>query len=264
MKLNLSVIKKHPVGSTAVIVGGGLVFYFAFLRGGSGDSGGNGLGYGDSQVAAASSISAAQAQMASRAQEIQGQIAMATIGAQNQLAVAQTQAEMQKALGAMSLAATQAGYARDIENIHSQEHVALEQTASQERVQTMGMEYSAQIQALTIQSQLAGLQSQLNRDVAMQKMMTDAQVALGQLSAGVQLAGISAQEAISHHTLDATTQQIKYQSELQVALGQQNVDMAEINANMQLQIAQTQASAAKHSSDNNLLGGIIGGIIGLF
>lgn len=263
MKLNLSVIKKHPVGSTAVIVGGGLVFYFAFLRGGSGETG-DGVGYTDSQVIAGSSISATQAQMASRAQEIQGQIAMATIGAQNQLAVAQTQAEMQKALGAMSLAATQAGYARDIENIHSQENIALEQTASQERVQTMGMEYSAQIQALTIQSQLAGLQSQLNRDVAMQKMMTDAQVALGQLSAGVQLAGISAQEAISHHTLDATTQQIKYQSELQVALGQQNVDMAEINANMQLQIAKTQASAAKHSSDNNLLGGIIGGIIGLF
>lgn len=269
--INTAVIKKRPILTGTVILGGGLVFYFLFLRGGSKSSDNSGsLGYTDTQVAAASEMAQIQAQSAREAQQIQGQIAMAQIGASNQLAVAASQNEAQKAMAAMSLAATQAGYARDIEGVRAQERVQLAGLDSQERIaikgyerDIFGMETSAEIQALTIQSQVVGLQSQLARDVAMQQMMTDAQVSLGTISGQVQMAGIKAQENIGHHTLDATTQQIKYQSELQLGIAQQQTKQEEIRANADMYGAAQSADATKYAAKKSSSASKTGAIVGV-
>ncbi len=53
-------------------------------------------------------------------------------------------------------------------------------------------------------------------------------------------------------------------ADIAVTNAQQNVALAQIQGSTSVQEAQIQASAQKKSSDNSLLGGIIGGIFSIF
>lgn len=94
MALNLTVVKKHPVATGAVIIVGGLVL-FMLMRGGGGGSGYVSTGPTDAQIAAGmqqaqmqfaagQQASSQQFQLAAGAQNIQGQLALAQLQLQGQ------------------------------------------------------------------------------------------------------------------------------------------------------------------------------------
>lgn len=255
--IDVNVIKKRPVVIGGVILVGGLFFYFLFLRPqpapAKSDSETPSVGYTDAQVIAASRMAEYQQQAVLQGQQIQGQIALAQVNAQGELAIANAQVGLQREMGALSLEAQRLSFARDIENIQSTERLGM-----------MGMQTSAQIQQLTLETQLQGLQSQLQRDVAMNQMMTEAQVALGAMQTQVSIAGISAQENISRHALDATTAQIKAANELQLGLGAQNVQIKQIEATTAQYNAKQSSSASKSSSKWGAIGSIAGAAIMAF
>lgn len=247
-KLNLSVLKKKPVITGAVIIGGGALFYILFLRGGSSQEsgGGSSLGYTDMQVAAASEMAVLNQQAMMQGQQIQGQLALAQIAAGSQLAVAETDANLQRDLAAFALQAQQGQIAVELAGI-----------AASQQVEMLGLEKSAEIQTLTVQSQLEGLRVQAERDVYMQAAMANAQIQLGAMSRDVSLAGISAQENIMRHTLDANTQ-------LQLGLGAQSVEKERIGADAAKYSAGKSASAQKSSSKWGAIAGVAMGALALF
>lgn len=249
--INLAVIKKKPVVFGSVIIGGGLLFYFLFMRGGEQETQTSAtMGYTDTQVAAASQLATYQQQAYLQGQEIQGQLALANISAGNALAVAQTDADVQKTLGAFALENSRLALARDIEGIRSAE-----------RVQTYGMDTSAQIAAMQYQTQLAGLQSNNETQVALQQLATQGQVAIAGMASQVSMAGIQAQADISAQTIQATTQQIKYQNELQLGLGAQNVQIKQIEADAAKYASGKQASAQKSGSKWGAIASVAGAAI---
>lgn len=254
--IDVNVIKKRPVLVGGVVLVGGLIFYFLFLRprpAQEAESEPQKVGYTDAQVVAASRMAEYQQQAALQGQQIQGQIALAQINAQGELAIANANVNLQREMGALSLEAQRMSFARDIENIQSTERLGM-----------MGMQTSAHIQELTLQTQLQGLQAQMQRDVAMNQMLTDAQINMSAMQAQVSMAGISAQENISRHALDATTAQIKAANELQLGLGAQNVQIKQIEASTAQYTAKQQGSASKSSSKWGAIGSIAGAAIMAF
>lgn len=247
----LAVIKKRPGLTTAVVIGG-VALVILFTRGGSSAAPASGssqsMGYTDMQVAAASQVAAMQGQLTMQANDIQGQLALANIASSTQLAIAQQDRDMQESMAAFSLQAN-----RD------QIGLQLAGLQSAERVQLFGMETSAQIQQMTLQTQLLGMQAQYDRDQEMYRMMTDAQVNMSMIGATVQLAGISAQENIAHHTLDATTQQIKFQNELQLGLAMEETKRTGMATDAQKYGAKQAAKKDKYG----MIGGLIGGVFSL-
>lgn len=257
-KFNLSIVKKKPVLIGVGVVGAILITYMIANRGGgnsaASDSGsGTSMGYTDTQVAAASQLAQLQGQLMAQGQDIQGQLALANIAANTQLAMNASDNELQETLAAMSLQA-------------SREQLAAEITGMQIQgdIQKMGLQTSYDIQALGIQSQLESMQIQAQRDVLMQDAMLAAQTNMANLSATVSLAGISAQENVARATIDATTQQIKYQNELQLGLANYDLQEKQVEADASKYAAGKSASASKSSSKWGAIASVAGAAIMMF
>lgn len=241
--IDVGVIKKRPVLTGAVIIGGGLIFYLVFLRGNnSSQSSSPQMGYTDSMLAAGNAVSAGQMEAMLQGQAIQGQIAMAQIQSGNQMAIAQGQQNLEREIAAMGLEAARLGFANEI----------------------YGMQTSADIQKLTIESQLTGLQIGAERDLMMHTASLSAQQNVAEMGRDVQLAGIFAQENISRHTLDASVAMNSLGFQTQIALSAHDVEKERIRADQAKHQASTSASASKSKDKSNLLGSIVGGVFSLF
>lgn len=250
--LNFSVFKKHPKASIAIVLIGGVVFYMMFLRSGSSDVQSSApVSYTDANVNTASNLAVMQMQAASQSQaaQIAGQLQALVIQGQNDLNLANASADLQRDLAAFSFKAAQLDNATQMYGI-----------TKQTELQMYGLETSADIQRLTISSQLEALKTQAARDLAQQQIMTNGQIALGAQAAAVSMAGIQAQENVSRSTIDATKQMAQMSYDAQVKMGMMDVEKTRIYADQNKYIAGKKAS----SSNTSAIAGVVGGLIGLF
>lgn len=203
--LSLSVFKKRPVLVSSIVVIGGLIVYFMFFRGGD-NSPTESVGYGDANVNAASGLAAAQMQSQLQGQQIQGQLAALQIQGANDLAVTEAQTNLQRDLAAFSYEAAKLDNARDIYGLQVQE-----------RIETLGMQTSSQIEQLRVSSELEALKVQANRDLMQQKIMTEGQLALSEQAA-----------SISRSAMSTTVNLQKMAYDTQIALGAQDLERTKI------------------------------------
>jgi hypothetical protein len=207
--LSLQVFKKRPLLTTGIVVIGGLVFYFMFMRGSDSSSTASGESYTDANVNSASALANAQnSPAAMQAQQIQGQLAALQIQGANELAQVSAQTNLQRDLAAFALKGAQLDHVRDMYGLQVQEHI-----------ETLGIETAAHIQQLQISSELEALKAQTQAQVNLQNIITNGQISLSQQAANVSIAGINAQ-----------------------------TELAKINAGTQKYVAGKQSSASKTST----------------
>lgn len=214
MALNLTVVKKHPIATGAVIVVGGVVL-FMLLRGGGGGTVVAGGGPSDAQIAAG--MQAAQMQFAA-AQQSSGQgfqLAMQSGQIQGQLALAGLQLEGQSEQISAALAATAA-------NIELSKYQSL----------------------LAFQAQ----QDATSATVALQKEQLKSTYDLARLSteALTTQATLAAQTRMFETAAFTDVQKLYYQGQTQVAITSSNnqVKIEGIQADAQKYIAKKQGQSS--------------------
>lgn len=245
--LSMNVIKKRPVLTGAIIIGGGLLFYFMFMRpSDSGSSRSQSMGYTDTQVYAGSELVALQQQQAQQGAQIQGQLAALQIQGNIALAEASTNANLQRDLAALSLQAAQMDNAVDLAGI-----------AAQRDVQMLGMENSRQIAELQVQGELEALALNVGRDIAVQNMLTQAQVSITGMASQVQMAGISSQERLGRATIDANVAMVGNMLNLQAVFAEQETRREQARIDRDIVNIRETNRTARNASDNALMGDVV-------
>jgi hypothetical protein len=176
MKWNLSLLKKHPLGTAAVIIIGGLLLYFLFLRGGS-----------SSTVAAATNADVPPNEASLQMASIQSQTQLGLAGISANASITNTAAQYsyqshvsdeQYQLGLANLSTQLQGLqvqanTTDISNqLASQTQLGLAQISGQ--TQTNLAAISSQTQIALGSQQLQGFQTMSNNTVALAKVYAGA------------------------------------------------------------------------------------------
>lgn len=257
-----------------VLIGGGAIILFALLMGGkSGASSSGGTAQPtDAQVAAQTQLALAQIGAQTQANANNAQFAIAQQQGQIDIAKTQLQFDLSKyAIDAQAANdALQANTSRDIQlaqiassdrqamaSINAQEQMTkwqLDQaTANTQIITDFQMQYAeaanqTNIQLNQIQANLVNNQLIANRDVTLAGLATQEQLA--SIAAGLQR--------------DVTYSNNQTQQAVYATMSNAQVEQTRIQATNETERARIQAGVEKKKSSNGLIGGIVGGVLGLF
>lgn len=240
------------------IGGGAVILIVLFMSGGSGGSATVGVsGPSPDEVAASRDITLAQMQLQGQQQAAQTQLAIAAQQGQNE--VARMAMEMQ-----LSQYALDAQAAMQSLQLNTSREVALADLASQERRELAAINSQTQLARWTLDQATANAQIQSDFQLQYAEAANSTQMFLAQVQAelvnnqlivgrDVQLAGIASQEAL------AAINAASYQSMIAA-----QVEMNTVNALNETERMRIMQAGANRRSSNSLIGGIIGGVLGLF
>lgn len=245
--LSLDVIKKKPILTGSIILGGGLLFYFMFMRpSGGGSQPARQMGYTDTQVYAGSELAMLQNQQAQQGQQIQAQLAALQIQGNFALAEASTNANLQRDIAALSLQAAQMDQAVQLAGIAADRDVAL-----------LGMQNSRDIAQMQVEGELEALALNVGRDIAVQNMLTQAQVNITGMASQVQMAGIASQERLGRATIDANVAMTTNMLNLQAVFAEQETRREQARIDRDIVNIRETNRTARNASDNALTGDIV-------